>query len=99
MAKSFGRLPSEVLRLDPADFGDWELYQLDSAVLTFGRQVDNALIENANKPKKKRKDPAAILSKLLRPQGESRANGSLAAKAKTVKLEPGQDPVKALLES
>ena len=42
MAQAYGRRPSEVLGVEDA----WAAYQLDAAVLTLGRWVENKLAEH-----------------------------------------------------
>jgi len=51
MATAYGRRPSELVPIDVAD--DWTAYQFDSAVLTFGRWVENRLAERDKKGKPK----------------------------------------------
>lgn len=99
MAKCYGKLPAETLGLDPAIWGDWALYQLNAAVMTLGRKVENALAENAGKKKSQRQRPESILYRLLYPKVNERAFASLGHKAApTGKVEPGDDLFKIMLD-
>lgn len=51
MSTAYGRRPSELVPIDADD--DWTAYQLDSAVLTFGRWVENRLAERDKKGRPK----------------------------------------------
>ncbi len=49
-AKSYSRLPSEILRLGD----EWMAYQFDNAATLFGSTVENALMERQNTGTEKR---------------------------------------------
>jgi hypothetical protein len=81
MSTAYGRRPSELVPIDADD--DWTAYQLDSAVLTFGRWVENRLAERDKKGR-----PKYGIKDLLR---EHRTVPSGPRTEGTVPEAPGQD--------
>ena len=81
--------------------GSWEAYQFDSAVQAVGVKVDNALAENSNLDKKKRKPPKWVIMTTLglEPNDVGLKYGSLGDKVTaTVKRKTGEDWFNAIRE-
>lgn len=106
LAKTFGKLPNEALGNSLANCGDWEVYQFNSAVFAFGRMVENELAKARRKASKGRKVKAerveaAVkdrLHKLLFPTAKPTYAPLAGRVEQVVKIKPGDDPVKALLQ-
>lgn len=74
--------------------GSWEAYQFDAAVRALGVKVDNALADNANAAKKKRKPPEWVIMTTLglEPKDVGFRWSSLSDKVTgVVKAKPGED--------